>query len=528
MVMVSPLDPDFMSPPAAANKLHHCPQQGCEHKGKFASHIKKHLADVHDIDVVWHYCPHQGCEYKAKRAGGIKRHLADFHDIGVTWHHCPQQGCEHKTKRASRMKQHLADAHDIGVTWYHCPHEGCEYKAKQSSQIKQHLAGVHDIGVVWYHCPHEGCEYKAKCTSSIKQHLAGVHDIDVVWYHCPHQGCEHKAKSACNAKQHLADAHNIGVTWHHCSEKGCEHKAKYAAQIKRHLADVHDIGVTWYHCPQQGCDHKAKNVGDIKKHLADAHDIGVVWHDCPQPGCEHKAKSAGNARKHLEGVHDVGDHECDYCAYNRFKLIEYFCPKWAITSQICRGCHNTVTGKKVRKETEWSNYIDEHFGTEYLLLSDKSLASVGGCIRERPDKLHTSPDLVILSECDEFEHMYKNGAYTCEEERVSKIYDEAGICGKTMVVIRWNPDGYQLPEGGGYRKLKKAERLELHVAVMNFILAHPEVIQGMVHVFYLLFSPDNPKIARHYPVSMIYNKSDLEVDENGNAQVNTVMPMQLL
>ena len=133
----------------------------------------------------------------------------------------------------------------------------------------------------------------------------------------------------------------------------------------------------------------------------------------------------------------------------------------------------------------------------------------------------------MLLECDEHQHMYRNGSYMCEEERISKIYDEPGICGKILAVIRYNPDAYALPEGG-YQKLKKAERLELQVLVMNFILAHPKVIVGHVHIFYLFYSPDNPKIAKHYPVSMIYDKSDLTLDDSGRAQVNTTMPTQLL
>ena len=409
-----------------------------------------------------------------------------------------------------------------------CNQPGCNKPFKKPSDLKQHKAHVHDIDVVWFECDQPECNYKCKKASNIKQHKADIHDIDVVWHNCNQPGCDEKFKKESSLKRHKALIHGVDIQWFYCDQVNCNFKCKTANNLKTHRSSIHNINVIWHHCDQPQCDYKAKTASALKTHESSFHNIGVTWHICTQHDCDSKFKQACHLKAHLEGTHDVGDHPCDYCCYNRNTSIEYFCPKWAITSQICRGCHDTVTGKKVRKETEWSNYIDEHFGTEYLLLSDKSLASVGGCIRERPDKLHTSPDLVILSECDEFEHMYKNGAYTCEEERVSKIYDEAGICGKTMVVIRWNPDGYQLPEGGSYKKLKKAERLELHVAVMNFILAHPEVIQGKVHVFYLLFSPDNPKIARHYPVSMIYNKSDLAVDENGQAQVNTVMPVQLL
>ena len=33
------------------------------------------------------------------------------------------------------------------------------------------------------------------------------------------------------------------------------------------------------------------------------------------------------------------------------------------------------------------------------------------------------------------------------KKRISYIYDEEGICGKKMVVIRWNPHKYKIPKG---------------------------------------------------------------------------------
>ena len=159
-----------------------CPQEGCEYKAKKRSHIKRHLAHIHGINVTWHTCPQAGCEYKSKQIGDIKRHLAGVHDIGTTWHACPQEGCEYRAKDRSNIKQHLVNIHDIGVTWYPCPQKGCEYKAKQRGSIKFHLANIHDIGVTWHTCPQEGCRYKTKRRINIKDHLANIHDIGVI---CP-------------------------------------------------------------------------------------------------------------------------------------------------------------------------------------------------------------------------------------------------------------------------------------------------------------------------------------------------------
>ncbi|GMI22246.1 hypothetical protein TrCOL_g8349 [Triparma columacea] len=158
-------------------KPYRCTQRGCKYRAKERGMIKKHLANIHDIGVIWHTCPQEWCEYKAKQAGSIKSHLANIHDVGVTWHPCPQEGCEYKAKMRSHIKNHLADIHDIGVTWHTCPQEWCEYKAKQAGSIKSHLANIHDIGVTWHPCTQEGCEYKAKQRGSIKEHLANIHGI---------------------------------------------------------------------------------------------------------------------------------------------------------------------------------------------------------------------------------------------------------------------------------------------------------------------------------------------------------------
>lgn len=225
--------------------------------------------------------------------------------------------------------------------------------------------------------------------------------------------------------------------------------------------------------------------------------------------CDYKTISNYCLKIHIEEVHDLGEHQCGYCAYNRNKVFEYTCPKWAITSQICRSCHDTASGKTVRKEVEWSNYIDKHFGSEYLLASDRSLKSQGGCQALRPDKLYNCPNLTLVLECDEHQHTYKNGSYTCEERRLSDIYDEPGIAGKFMAVIRYNPDTYQPPEG--QKRLVKAERLKLMVDTIRLVTQNYEqVMRSPVHVFYLCFNSDNPKLCKTYPITMVHSKDDLD------------------
>ena len=102
-----------------------------------------------------------------------------------------------------------------------------------------------------------------------------------------------------------------------------------------------------------------------------------------------------------------------------------------------------MTGKDSRVEKTWSEYLDKHFGTEFLLSSDRTVQG-DACQLYRPDKYYADPNLVIHKECDEHQHIRGN-SYKCDERRLSDIYDENP--GKKHIITRWNPDNYKPPEG---------------------------------------------------------------------------------
>jgi len=393
---------------------------------------------------------------------------------------------KHATRRPLRTK----------VEAPHCTH--CEKKSKTKQHLKKHLADVHDIDVTWHPCTH--CEKKFKQQSNLKTHLANVHDIDVTWHPCTH--CKEKFKEAGTLKTHLANVHDIGVKWHPCT--CCEQKFKQACNLKTHLAYVHDIGVTWHPCTH--CKEKFKEAGHLKTHLADVHDIGVKWHPCTC--CEQKFKQACNLKTHLENVHDIGRHKCTYCFQNRNSSIPYDDAGLGGQVRICRKCFNKKTGKESRIELQWSQHLDEQLGTlPYLQGSDKSLRSMGGCSLKRPDKTYLYPEFWLLGECDERQHAGHNGNYSCEEQRLSEIYDEESICGQKMVVLRWNPDQYTPP--AGHAKVRsRQERLAIYVALHRWLRAHPPA--ELISVYYLFYNEDNPRICRQYPVRMISSMADVE------------------
>jgi hypothetical protein len=135
----------------------------------------------------------------------------------------------------------------------------------------------------------------------------------------------------------------------------------------------------------------------------------------------------------------------------------------------------------------------------YLLGTDNSMRSMGGCQLYRPDKLYASGNLVIHTECDEFEHKKSNGDYQCDEKRISDIYDE--FCGKTYVVIRWNPDSYKTRNGE--KKLNRQERLDALVSVFKKLREKEH--KDPIHIYYMFYSKDNERITKNFPYTLLYS-----------------------
>ena len=126
------------------------------------------------------------------------------------------------------------------------------------------------------------------------------------------------------------------------------------------------------------------------------------------------------------------------------------------------------------------------------------MRSQGGCQLYRPDKLYASPELVIIAECDEHQHAWHCGEYSCDEKRISDLFDE--FSGTTMVVIRWNPDQY-IVQGGGKRKTR-AERLSAMVQLFQDVLEKPP--SDPIHIYYMYYDEDNPRIAKNLPKTMLW------------------------
>ena len=247
------------------------------------------------------------------------------------------------------------------------------------------------------------------------------------------------------------------------------------------------------------CDYNTIIKTNLTRHLSHIHNIDVILYFCDVEGCPYKSKQNSRITAHKENVHDIGNYTCDFCVLKRNSHIPYNDTHGR--HHICRNCYNISTGKHSRIEKIWSDYIDTHLGTSNLIANDMSFKSLGSCLNIRPDKLYINFETNIceILECDEHQHATHNGDYTCDEKRISEMYDDPIITGKRMVVIRWNPDKYTL---SNQPKRARKERLEMMVDTLTELRNNPP--KDMIHIYYMFYDENSNRISKEIPHTLIF------------------------
>jgi hypothetical protein len=440
-----------------------------------------------------HKCEH--CDYDCLYQSILTIHLLIHHNIGEKVK-CSE--CDYECNLKENLKVHYSTKHINNVEMLPCPTDDCDYESNTKSGLSQHMTNKHNQNVKWRYCPEDGCDFKCKTSSNLGKHKIDMHtaDSDINWNYCDIENCSERYKHKGKLKRHKANSHGIDTVWYTCYFEGCDKQYNTPGSLKNHITGKHDPNAVLYPCEYCGKTFKFKGI--LKNHLANKHSIGVIWAYCPEDDCNYKSKSKSDIKKHLEGPHDMGDKQCDVCLHNVFSLTKHE------TGNICRKCYRKMTGRGTRVEKDWSDYTDKHLGTEFLSGTDDNLISLGGCQLYRPDKLYIGIDTVELDECDEHQHSYHSDSYSCDEKRISDIYEEDGICGKTMIVIRWNPGTYKPPDGE--KKKNRKERLEMFVKLKKHLRKNPPT--DKIHIYYMFYTHDNPLISQNIPATMIYEESD--------------------
>jgi hypothetical protein len=374
----------------------------------------------------------------------------------------------------------------------------CDFKTEFRSNLTRHKSNIHNINVKWHECNFENCMDKFKTGYGLKRHEMYIHDIDLVWISCNIDNCTQKFKHIDNLRQHHMHSHDINLKWINCDIDNCQLQFKTNGTLKKHQMYIHDIDVELVYCEFENCEWGFKTNGELKHHELFVHNVNVKWNDCGIENCQSQFKTKGTLKVHQEQCHDIGDHVCQVCFKNRNSSIEWI-DQHNNKSKVCRDCYNILMKKKLRIEIQMSKFLDNiEELIPYLMGSDKSFKSMGGCSKKRPDKFYSDPKLALWIECDEHQHYYTSSDYSCDEKRISDCFDE--LDGKQLIVIRWNPHTYEIAKGE--KRKTRQQRLDaLKNLILNILQNPPD---DMIHIYYMYYDEKNPLISKEIKHTLLY------------------------
>jgi hypothetical protein len=157
-----------------------------------------------------------------------------------------------------------------------------------------------------------------------------------------------------------------------------------------------------------------------------------------------------------------------------------------ITKKICQYCdaktESTYTCKnciKIQNKKEWSivRHLRKVIDTKFEYNSSKMLQ---GCSKKRPDVYFELNKHCVIVEIDEHQH----NAYEdlCECARLNEIV--SGIGGKSVIIIRYNPD--IVKNNGKKLDIKKTDRIDLLVKIIKdeIVKNYDEFIVKIIQIYY--------------------------------------------
>jgi hypothetical protein len=118
------------------------------------------------------------------------------------------------------------------------------------------------------------------------------------------------------------------------------------------------------------------------------------------------------------------------------KVVEFFLSKWASNGLM-------------PKYSAWDRYNP---------MVDPKVC----VIRHRPDFLYDLGDRIVIVECDEFQHKFKNGSERCELMRLVNIAEGYRTLPGFFIpvhVIRYNPDAFKV--AGSSVRMEQKQRMNL-------------------------------------------------------------------
>jgi hypothetical protein len=140
---------------------------------------------------------------------------------------------------------------------------------------------------------------------------------------------------------------------------------------------------------------------------------------------------------------------------------------------ICKDCH------KIQNKKEWAivRHLRKTIDTKFEYNSSKMLQ---GCSKKRPDVYFELEKHCVIVEIDE--HQHNTYGESCECARINEIVN--GIGGKSVIIIRYNPDVVKHKKT--ILNIKQIDRVDLLVKTIKeeLVKEYDDFIVKTIQLYY--------------------------------------------
>jgi hypothetical protein len=233
----------------------------------------------------------------------------------------------------------------------------------------------------------------------------------------------------------------INIKSKRCQYNKCKDNALYGLLNKR---------------PQYCIQHKHDNMINL-----------ILENKCNILDCENEFNYI------IDNIKYCSNHCPDPKYESSLKRLCRYCDIREETKHVCNDC------KKVQNKKEWSivRYLRKVINTPFEWNSSKMLQ---GCSKKRPDIYFELNKHCIIVEVDEHQHnTYED---SCECARINEIVN--GIGGKSIIIIRYNPD--IIKNNGKQINVKQSERIDCLVKIIKeeLIKEYDKFIVKIIQLYY--------------------------------------------
>jgi hypothetical protein len=189
--------------------------------------------------------------------------------------------------------------------------------------------------------------------------------------------------------------------------------------------------------PQYCSQHKQPNMINL-----------ILENKCSVPECDEDHEFI------IDNIKYCMMHCTDTQVEINIKRLCKYCDIKEESDYVCKEC------KKIQNKKEWAiiRYLRKVIDTHFEYNSSKMLQ---GCSKKRPDIYFELLRHCIIVEIDEHQHIYYSDR--CECARLNEIVN--GIGGKSVIIIRYNPD--IIRHNGKIKKYNQSDKIDLLVKTIK-------------------------------------------------------------